>query len=233
MALYDSYARTRPRTIPSFCEMRYILRLILCCFLAVGLSGCFNLSEDVWISSDSSGRIEVDLSFSERVAALADFKGELTQAINAEDSGIVEFSENGIRHLVFGLDFDDIHQLPELIQKPKEVLDEEGKGIFFAVDELEGRDIHYQQRLNVGNAPTITDDDETDAENIDSSFFGQLFVASVFSDKYFTVSIHSPKILRGNGRLIEDGKGMLWRIPLHEFMNSEGFEKEFDADIRL
>lgn len=62
---------------------------------------------------------------------------------------------------------------------------------------------------------------------------GRAMLASMFGDRYITVTLHAPHIQNTDGRLNEDQTTVEWKIPLLDLVSDELIHRELRAEITL
>lgn len=222
---------------------------------SVACAGCLELTQEVWVNGDGSGRMRLDISLPEgllEMAAdsdgvnplaenLAEFerlKAHPEEIPNLRSVDQSEYVEGEFHHFVIELEVDDVTALSEtmaLVQKRTSVAEEQAA----QADELASQ--HEMKLERVGRdrmvfVQTLVDDSRatvaTDPEMEEMDEASKAFLASMFAGKHFTVRLHAPKVASSNGTLDSTARTSEWKIPLTELMAREGL-KELRAEIEL
>ena len=233
----------------------YVKRGLLLFLLSVVCSGCLELTQEVWVNSDGSGRMRLDIALPRgllEMAAEADGSDPLAETLveyerlkanpreipNLRSVDKKEYVEGEFHHFVIELEVDDVTKLPETmarVQKRAAVGEEQAE----KADELAAQ--HEMRLERVGRdrmvfVQNLVEDSRTgaasapDMEELDAA--GKAFLASMFAGKHFTVRLHAPKVTSANGVVDETAKTIEWKIPLTELMAREGLQ-ELRAEIEL
>ena len=223
--------------------------------LSIACAGCLELTQEVWVNRDGSGRMRLDIALpqellemaaetdgvnplAESMAEYERLKAHPEEISNLRSVDHSEYVEGEFHHFVIELEVDDVTALPETmaqLQKRTAANAEQAE----KADELASQ--HEMRLERIGRdrmifVQTLVDDSQaTDAstsgtEEMDAA--GKAFLASMFAGKHFTVRLHAPKVTATNGVMDETAGTTEWKIPLTELMAQEGLQ-ELRAEIEL
>jgi len=232
-----------------------VTRSLLLVALSVACVGCLELTQEVWVNSDGSGRMRLDIALPKELLEMASetdgdnplaetlqeyerLKADPSQIPNLRSVDQSEYVEGEFHHFVMELEVGDVTLLAETmsqLQKRTAITDEPGTG----ADELASQ--HEMKLERIGRdrmmfVQTLVDDGQAggasglDTEEMDAA--SKALLASMFAGKHFTVRLHAPKVTYTNGKVDEAAGTIEWRIPLTELMAQKGLQ-ELRAEIEL
>jgi hypothetical protein len=232
-----------------------MMRSLLPVALSLACAGCLELTQEVWVNSDGSGRMRLDIALPRELLEMASeadganplaetlqeyerLKADPSQVPNLRSVDKSEYVEGEFHHFVMELEVDDVTLLPETmsqLQKRTAISQEPGD----EADELASQ--HEMKLERIGRdrmmfVQTLVDDSQAagasglDSEDMDAA--GKALLASMFAGKHFTVRLHAPKVTSTNGQVDETASTIEWRIPLTELMAQKGLQ-ELRAEIEL
>ena len=230
-------------------------RSLLLVALSVACAGCLELTQEVWVNSDGSGRMRLDIALPRELLEMASdadganplaetleeyerLKADPSQVPNLRSVDKSEYVEGEFHHFVMELEVDDVTLLPETmsqLQKRTAVGEEQEN----KADELASQ--HEMKLERIGRdrmvfVQTLIDDSQAadasglDTEEMDAA--SKALLASMFAGKHFTVRLHAPKVTSTNGQVDKAASTIEWRIPLTALMAQEGLQ-ELRAEIEL
>jgi hypothetical protein len=232
-----------------------VTRGLLLFILSIGCAGCLELTQEVWVNEDGSGRMRLDIALPQGLMEMATeadganplaenmeeyekLKADPGQIPNLRSVDQSEYVEGEFHHFVIEIEVDDVTALPETMAQlqKRTSLDEEQAE---KADELASQ--HEMRLERIGHdrmvfVQTLVDDSGAadasapDMEEMDAA--GKAFLASMFAGKHFTVRLHAPKVTSTNGTVDEGARTTEWKIPLTELMAQEGLH-ELRAEIAL
>ena len=226
------------------------LGLVLC-------SGCFEVSQEVWIRDDHTGRVRMEFGVSEAWVMLgaeadadpmaelrqsfAEAKQELDADENVAGCLMEEYSHEGLRYLVLDVELRDAAQL-SAAGLPGAL----GKGAFMGAAPAEGVDVPESStrfvRLPNGNVEflQVLDTGDADADAAPAApddpmvamgeAMGRAMLAGMFGNRAITVTLHAPHIVSTNGQVNEERTTVVWRVPLADVLGQETFHQELRAE---
>ena len=232
-----------------------VTRGLLLFILSIACAGCLELTQEVWVNRDGSGRMRLDIALPQgllEMTAEADGGNPLAESLeeyerlkanpeqipNLRSVDHSEYVEGEFHHFVIEIEVDDVTALPETmaqLQKRAAVGEEQAE----KADQLASQ--HEMKLERVGRdrmvfVQTLVDDSQAadastpDMEEMDAA--GKAFLASMFAGKHFTVRLHAPKVTATNGVVDGTATTIEWKIPLTELMAQEGLQ-ELRAEIEL
>lgn len=232
-----------------------LIRVLLLLIASVACAGCLELTQEVWVNSDGSGRMRLDIALpdgllqmaadsdgvnplAENLAEFERLKAHPEEIPNLRSVDHSEYVEGEFHHFVIELEVDDVTSLSETmaeVQKRTSVGDEQAE----QADELASQ--HEMKLERVGRdrmvfVQTLVDEFRatvgSDAETEEMDEASKAFLASMFAGKHYTVRLHAPKVASSNGTVDATARTSEWKIPLTELMAREGL-KELRAEIEL
>lgn len=206
------------------------------------LNGCMDLTQEYWVKTDKSTRVETTFSLSLPPGMLAEFQGkseaELAQTeICGEsfDDTNREMKEKGATNIKVSrkvtdeqvicqvsADFKDYHAANAAFNN---VENEQGPQMGMRIED-QGKDARFSGKLGGKSNKQMSEEEKAQAEQ------ARQMLAAMFQGKHMTVIVHAPKIGKTNGELSKDKKTVTWKVPFLDLMVEE---KEFDlaADLDL
>ena len=200
------------------------------------------MTQDLWINKDSSGRMRYQLGINEQLAALsseqdvcAGFfqdKTTLEQLPGVQSVSYDSRREGGVQYCIVDVSvkhFSDLVQLQTHVMKDSlparyqaeyhtsmELADQEdGTGAF---------------RFYIENRARSANNDQLQRH---ADHFADVLMAQVMSGRYWTVTLHTDKILNTNGEQLEQGEVIQWKVPLYDLMMDMNYAKEMQAEFDL
>lgn len=232
-----------------------VTRAIPLLILGIACSGCLELTQEVWVNGDGSGRMRLDIALpqglldmaaesegedplAENLAEYDRLKAHPEQIPNLRSVDHSQYVDGEFHHFVIELEVYDVTALPQTMARLQEraAVDEQ------QADKAEELTSQHEMRLErIGHGrmlfvQTLVDDSGTpgsagpDMQEMDAA--GKAFLASMFAGKHFTVRLHAPKVASSNGTVDQTAGTAEWKIPLTELMAQEGLQ-ELRAEIEL
>jgi len=211
--------------------------LILVLFASLLLSACYDISEELWINSDGSGRMKFTIGLAENLAALMQNSGESAdfcdKAIRDETKleknvlisaiTISKTNEAGMNYCTIDLDVKDFRNFAEVRNNVIEG-SYDNYEFPFAIEELgEGRVGISQDFSNLGRDGPGQSKLEKAGQEMAMAMMMQLL-----SGKYITVMVHAPEIETSNGEVSADNKTTIWRKPLIDLVRNADESHRFE-----
>lgn len=213
---------------------KYALLFVLSASLL--LTGCYDLTEELWINADGSGRMKFTIGLAENLVTLiesggqsADFcenairdKSKLEKNKLVYSVYISKYNEAGMLFCSIDIGVTDFRQF-------REVRDVAIEGDYaryqfpFLIDDLgEGRIRISQDFSNLGrDDPAQTDLDKMGQE------MAMALMSPMLAGKYITVTVHAPKIESSNGDISADSKTTTWKKPLVDLFRNPDQSHKF------
>ena len=223
------------------------MRRISLLLLALAGTGCFSMTQEIWINPDGTGRILFDVGFSDELLSMAKGSGEdpaaslrtdmeKTKKEMAADPTVSsvetsERSEGGMRHFVM-----DVHLRQMSGMKSMKGLGgphgETARTNDIRVEELPNGNLLFAGRYEV---PQNTQLDELTREGDDPSRDAMTrgMMGAFFADKYFTVRLHAPRIVSANGTLDAERRTVEWKTPVVQVIAPGAALPDMRAEIDL
>lgn len=227
-----------------------VLRVAVVLVLALLLSGCISISEEIWINKNLSGEVKVEMTIPEKVVAVykntvkslardqvpseseffnsSEIQQRLSNIPKVSNVNVTQFSDEGKRHFLVAASVEDFQTIPIFINSLIANYDSEtqtsGSDISFTKKSSNPRLITFSQSSLEKDTPIQDNPVETDKK--DNNFWSAV-TSILFSDEYFTVRLHAPKIVSANGKISDDKKEVTWKIPIFEADSWEKLEADF------
>lgn len=230
---------------------------------AMALTGCFEFSEEIWIREDMTGRIRMEFGLSSALVALGGemdedplaelrasyeaTKQELETNPNVAAVKIEEYNEEGLHWLTMDVDIKDVRLLEGEVT---DTLNRQGMfgsagngqtgapGWSMNFRSTGRRRVEFTQIITVNEdkpatlaPPPVGPDGEPFAQFGDA--MGRAMVASMFGDRYVTVTLHAPNITTANGNLNDEHTTVQWKIPLVDLLTDEPIHRQLRAEYEL
>jgi len=195
------------------------------------LAGCLDVSEDITVNPDGSGKLGVDIVVPEGLLAMGSRPGgsgeTLPQRLRNEfetrkkeigkDPAVTrlelrEFTEAGLHHFIYEVEVKDVLRLGDIVKglapEPQRLAGDRApaKGPDLKVDKLDNGNIVVTLSLNVP-VPSAA---ETNAP----AKMAQALAQAALAGKYLTVKIHGPRIVSSTGNVDKELKTTEWKIGL-------------------
>ena len=232
------------------------IKFLITIFALFLLTGCFNVSEDIWINSDQTARLVADVSISDKIVSFTESMGEfakkdqsfnqqnsfifgalktfLDNNQNVKKSSIQEYSESGFRHYVVDTLIKDFHLLPQFSQQLILALDtNQGDidnvsldGSLFSFQDVNRKTVKFTQFFET----VLNNPDFKQAfpeKEGDSNAIGKAFFSLILGDQYVTINLHAKKIGETNGRVSQDGTTVKWNFPITKLTEQNDLIADF------
>lgn len=237
-------------------KLMRILRSLIAVIIAFSLVGCFNVSEDIWINSDQTGRLVADISLSEKIVGFSEsiskfantddsfnqkkifdlvtLKNLLDNNSDVQKSDIQEYSESGFRHYVIDAQVKDFHVLPKLSQQILLASDTDSQNIDIDQSLITFQDVNRKTAKFTQFFESLEKNSQVEPklEEKEAKTKGEAMTKAFFSlilgDQYVTVNLHTKKIGETNGRVSSDGKTVKWTIPITKFYEQDDIKADFE-----
>ena len=212
-----------------------ILKPLIVFLLVILLTSCVEMSEEIWINSDTSGRLKIDICISEKIISFAEtlktinnddsfsssipdlgrIEEELLNESNVKNVVVQEYSDSGTRHYLIDLYAEDLHDLPELSGKifPNSAKRNITKSLFSIKDIGKGV-LLFKQDFN--------------GEVKSGKAISKAFLTLVFGDDGISVALYAPHISSSNGQVSDDEKMTTWKIFISDPDSWEKLEAELE-----
>jgi hypothetical protein len=195
----------------------------------ISLTGCFNITHEVWLYGDGSGQVRIDLALSEVLVSEPDqqvfgsgieegLQGGAGSYANITNVSARSYAEDGFRHEEITYALVDITEPP--IPPGADV---PGNLFRFTVDRPDGGNARFSY--------TLLGAEEAGPVEGRSDF------ATALANSYYTFRLHTPdsRIVDTNGELSADGRTVTWQVPLAEWITaSDGaVVREMHAEVDM
>jgi hypothetical protein len=100
----------------------------------------------------------------------------------------------------------------------------------FSMNALKDGKGHFREHIRNNAGDTRKPLLESYAEQFSNAMMGRMMAG-----RYWTVILHTPKIIEASGELSEDSKTVSWRVPLYDLLNDPEYafdmQAKFEVDI--
>ncbi|NMO20685.1 hypothetical protein HPC49_43915 [Pyxidicoccus fallax] len=213
------------------------------------LTGCFDVTQELWFEPDGTARVVVDLAVPKSVGTLAKLTGgkELTALIEeqrqqaraavAQDPNVVDLTlrqheEGAFLHLVQELKVKDATKLPELFRKIADSAasqQREAQGTWDFRIERNGGNYVFTQRFVPDKAFAGANGFDP-AERAGEAIAKEL-MKSLLAKNFITLRVHGPGIVEANGTVNEKKDTVEWKVSLAELLDAPPEGREFRAVV--
>ncbi len=206
------------------------------------VSGCMEMSEEIWINKDASGRLVIKTFVSESLMAFSsDTDGDGPKAellrikeelqTDPEIAGVefYENSEEGMREIVLDIALNRYQYISEVYTSYLSSNDGETDRGSVEFEEIDGGRIRIARLFP---DPDESEDVEGEVESSEFAEAGMAMMANMVADKYFTVTLHAPKVEDATGEISPDGTSATWRISFAQLLTEKGFNREIEATVK-
>lgn len=214
-------------------------RLLLAVLALAGLTGCFDVLEELWINADGSARLLVDVALPDSLLRLGGHEvvtrfreeakrteAELEQDPNVTKFAVRDYAEAGMQHFVYELEVKDATQLQATMQKAlarAASSQSELSGLRFDIAEADSGGLRFTQRLAPGGASAVdAGTGRVEPSEAIARDLGKHFAGAMLGGRFFTVRVHGPAITETNGVLNEEKTTAEWKIPLADLAAGTG-----------
>jgi hypothetical protein len=212
--------------------------------LALAGTGCFSMTQEIWIEPEGTARISVDVGFTEHVLSLAKGSGEdpmvklradleKTRADLAGDPGVsgvevAERSEGGMRFLKMDVRVRTVAAL-NTVKGLAGPHGDTARRSDVRVQELPSGNLLFAGRHEV---PQNTELDELLRQQEDTGDAAvRAMMGGFFAEKYFTVRLHAPRIVSANGVVDAERRTVEWKTPMIDVIAPGAVLPEMRAEI--
>ncbi|NIR43211.1 MAG: hypothetical protein GWN99_04675 [Gemmatimonadetes bacterium] len=224
--------------------------------LAFGIvcSACLELTQEIWVNDDGSGRVTYDIAVPEGMLAMAtaDSEDDPLAEVRARWAELAEhpesvenlrsfsadeYVEEDFHHFVMDIEVDDVTLLPQTMDEVEELIaaeDEEGTEDADAL--AQPADMRFERladdRLLFVQSLRIDEPDSTASVDPEMEEASRAFLASMFAGKYYIVRLHAPAVISTNGTLDDETGSLEWKIPMADFYGDE-VPDELRAELQV
>lgn len=226
--------------------MRAIHAFIVACMALMLCGGCFKYSQEIWINGDYSARIVTDFGLAHQISALSSLggqdpvadmrqqyeqsKADLAADKNFRQVALSESDDEDYHYFKFEADVRDVTQLGDASRKLSPRGGAPGGGGEEAPSFGFTREPGHKLRFSM---PLSQMAQRPDDGGEPFGGMGKALALSMLSGRYFTVTLHAPKILETNGELSADGKTATWKYSLAGIISGEAPPADIEAVIAM
>ena len=211
--------------------------LIVTLLTSLLLAGCYDLTEELWINADGSGRMKFTIGLAENLVAMiegsgesADFcdsaikdKSKLENNVLITSIAITKSSEAGMHYCTIDIDVIDFRNFAEVRNNVIEG-DYDNYEFPFAIEELD------QGRVRISQDFTTLGRDGPNQSEIEKAGqeIAMVMMTPMLAGKYINVTVHAPKIESSNGEISADNKTTTWKKPLIDLVRNPDQPHRFE-----
>lgn len=188
-----------------------IVRIAILCILgAILLTGCFDMTQEIWIYANGSGKVSIDIGIEKSFATGLSASGDPFGSFNMEtaNGSLSEYDSEDMHHFVATTTYTDLNTLITSLQN----------------DETGSTSVNFYQAEN-GNfilRQTVNFGGMASQQGLDTESIGMM--NSMLNGKYFTVRIHVPNVVNSNGAINRLTNTVEWRIPIAEMYITQSMD---------
>ena len=201
------------------------------------LSGCYELTEELWINPDGSGRMKFTIGLAENLVAMmetggksADFCENAIRDKNKLEKNDLISSVSISKNIEAGMSFCTLDIGVKDFRQFRVVRDTAIEGDYdkyefpFMIEDLgEGRVRISQDFSSLGR----DDPEQSDIEKIGQQM-AMAMMSPMLTGRYITVIVHAPKVESSNGDISTDGKTTIWKKPLIDLFRNPDQAHRFE-----
>ncbi|MFC1576045.1 hypothetical protein ACFL3J_00075 [Candidatus Omnitrophota bacterium] len=210
------------------------------------LTGCIEVTEEVWVNPDGSGRFRFDIAvlseeipeeeglnhleslgrFRQKMFVDLETKKQKLEKLEFVESVEISKTYNDTKdHYVYNIHVSDIYKINDVF---REIYD----GLIS--DELVWKiDIKRRWNGDILFTQTFTNNESLEAMKASPEDVVPLEPGSGTSDKRcYTIIIRSPRIVTSNGKISAKGTEAEWKIPFDELDEADLYRAEFTAVVK-
>lgn len=224
-----------------FSKWARFVGLLLC----LPLAGCLDVHQEFWVYKDGSGRMKNELGLHDQLmrmrgdktdeSACDQFFEEKQQLEQRDGVELVEtstYKEGGVFYCVMDIRVNDFTLLVDLQRESlKENAIEANKDDFqteFTLKRMDNGNGFFRKHIRNRSADPGKHKLESHTEQLSNMLMGQLMTG-----RYWSVELHTPKILESNGKTSEDNKTVSWRVPLYDLLTDEQYAFDMQATFEV
>ncbi|MBI9044310.1 MAG: hypothetical protein JEZ06_07480 [Anaerolineaceae bacterium] len=179
--------------------------------IVILISGCMNIRQELWVNSDGSGKMKIDIGVDEDFMSMEDLEGmsggdltsmesEYENDPNIKNIQTSEYTEDGLSYTSIQFDIIDFDAFVHSSENEMDMTYEQlGNGNYLLAMNLDS--------LAGGGDETYSSEDL------------EMF-SDMFDDYYFEVTMHVPQVVETSGKKTDSGTAY-WQIPLMDALNGE------------
>ncbi len=190
-------------------KKRTLYLMVVLLLTSLLLSGCFSVTQEMWVNTDGSAKISIDMGMSKSLLdmagsgsdPLAEFSNQFEGSGLYKDVTTRTYEEGDLKHIVVEFSVDSFEQY---IANPGGSTDQ-SLNTDISLTKLDNGNFKLVQTV----AGTGGGLDTMDADT-------QKMMESMFKDKYWTTRIHVPSVVSTNGT--NNGNVAEWKVPMSDMM---------------
>lgn len=227
------------------------LHLTTCLFFSLLFVGCINIVEEIWVNTDGTARIKIDIGMPEAMFSMGESEGgqdpfaDLDKEFQKTKEDVEknpdisridfkQYSEGGVKHFVFDVEVRNYKALNDF-QKIvyAEEPDQEGGGRDMPLENselvVEAQNGSLVFSRQIGQKPEGETQSEEDSLGNAMEDMGQAMADAMFGNYTYTVRLYAENITESNGTINEQKNMAEWKIPFGQLMS--GKHRELRAEI--
>ena len=216
------------RAFPEGHRIRHIL-LVSLVLVAVGLTGCLDIREDVHVHADGTARYDLDLAMPEMffgfMAAAGGDSSASSPGLNlwgapiagkaADSTRTRDFVEGDMHHFAMERDLRSLAQLPAIAVGDSSKGEMRGRALpGYSLTRLDASRVRLVRAMDPDSADRAKMLGRLDAEGQGAGAMSDAAGKRMFAGRTYTLRIHAPHIESSNGTIAADGKSVEWTMPI-------------------
>lgn len=181
------------------------------CLLLLSLSACFELRQEVWILPNGQGRAKIDFGMEKKLVSLIESSSKAkegkpspfspaelkrTEKTFKKNPDVVTakattFTEGDLQYLSIDYTAKDFSKLYQIDQNKMEDANITDGAVFTKISDTEFEMIYSLQNTNTSTDFKMTKEDKATMQ-------------AMFGEHQITLTFHAPKILKTNGKKVDD-----------------------------
>ena len=220
----------------------YIKRLrILSLLLCLPLTGCLDVAQELWINSDGSGRMKIEIGLHEQLMLMQgktrddstcdsffEEKALMEEREGVESAEYKSYKEGGVFYCVADIKVSDYTQLKTLQDESLKAssIDTYRDSFLreFSLRSLDEGNGFFRQHVSNHAGDASKQNFQAHAEQLANTIMGRMMTG-----RYWSVTFHTPGLLEANGTVSEDNKTVSWRVPLYDLLIDEQYAFDMQA----
>lgn len=224
---------------------RRLLTLALLIASCTLLSGCLEFRQEFWINPDGSGRVLMDIGIqqmggnqgakrqgpSEFEKNIQEAKERLSKDPNIKSVQMSRETRDGMLHTVFDLECHDLTKFNESMRESVKKSAHAGQAgqaqdsMAPAIEKLPDGDYTFRMSLERGQKKS--------APNPQIDRLAGQMAERMFVGRFWTVTLHAPKIAETNGQVNATSNLVEWKIPMAHIASEKAPYKELTARVQM
>lgn len=220
---------------------KYGLALLLC----LPLAGCLDVNQEIWVYDDGRGRMTTEVGLHEQLMLMQGKQSDesvcdsffekkefLEKQADVESVVYKTYKQGGVFYCVSDIrvsDFTKLTNLQDASLKGSAI--EANKDDFqteFSLKLQQDGNGFFRQHIRNQSGDPGKHKLEAHAEKFTNVIMGHLMTG-----RYWSLTLHTPKIVDANAKISEDNKTVSWRVPLYDLLTDEQYAFDMQASFEV